>query len=44
MCRNCKFKETKKMDSELMYCTLHDEDYKDYRQVIFCSAKEEIEK
>jgi hypothetical protein len=37
MCKNCEHKENKR-DSKIL-CTLHEEEYKDDKQVIFCSAK-----
>jgi len=42
MCNNCEHVENKK-DLKIL-CTLHDEEYKDNKQVIFCSAKKQVEK
>jgi hypothetical protein len=42
MCNNCEFVENKK-DLKIL-CTLHEEEYKDNKQVIFCSAKKQVEK
>ena len=37
MCKNCEFKILKK--DPYMFCSLHEEEYKDTKQVIYCSAK-----
>lgn len=42
MCKNCIHKENLK-DNKIC-CDLYDEVYEDDKQIIFCSAKEEVEK
>jgi superfamily II DNA helicase RecQ len=42
MCNSCDW--CKRLKDQKIECLLHDEEYKDEKQVIFCSAKGQVEK